>query len=149
MNCYGRSVISHRGFVRFDDPDAPPDPPSPSPRRFFDLGAATARILRDSEYRAVLIGSASWSHAFLTDKHSWLYPDAQADQARLVELRSNQFNRWRDLTLTDIEDAGHHEFLNWITLAGAMAELGHQARVVDYVESYTYNSNKAFVLFEA
>jgi hypothetical protein len=29
-----------------------------------------------------------------------------------------------------------------------MSELGHGARLVDYVESYTYNSNKAFALFE-
>jgi len=147
-NCYGRSVISHRGFVRFDNPDAEPDPPSPSPKRFFDLGAATARILRDSPYRAVMIGSSSWSHAFLTDKNAWLYPDVQADQARLAELQANEFYRWRDLSLAEVEDAGHHEFLNWIALAGAMTELGHKARLVDYVESYTYNSNKAFALFE-
>jgi hypothetical protein len=149
MNCYGRSVISHRGFVRFDNPNAEPDPPSPSPKRFFDLGRATARILRESPYRAVLIGSASWSHAFLTDKNAWLYPDVRADQARLAELRANGFHRWRDLTLEEIEDAGHQEFLNWICLAGAMSELGLRSRVVDYVESYTFNSSKAFALFEA
>jgi Catalytic LigB subunit of aromatic ring-opening dioxygenase len=148
MNSYGRSVISHHGFVRFDNPSAPPDPPSPSPRRCFELGRATARILKDSPYRAVLIASASWSHAFLTDKNAWLYPDVDADQARLAELKANQFHAWRDLTLSDIEEAGHQEFLNWVCLAGAMTELGAKSRLVDYVESYTFNSNKAFAIFE-
>jgi len=96
----------------------------------------------------VLIGSSSWSHAFLTDKHAWLYPDVDADQARLAELEANQFHRWRDLTLDEIEDAGHQEFLNWICLAGAMTEIGARSQLVDYVESYTFNSNKAFALFK-
>ena len=43
------------------------DPPSPSPKRFMDLGAATARALRDSPFRVALLASSSWSHAFLVE----------------------------------------------------------------------------------
>lgn len=147
VNCYGSSVIAHRGFVRYVTPEAEPDPPSPSPRRCFDLGGAMARALRDSPYRAVLIGSSSWSHAFLTDKNHWLHPDREADTALFEDLKAGRFDRWRDLTLDDIEESGLHEFLNWICLAGAMAELNYKPEIIDYVESYIFNSSKAFALF--
>ena len=48
INCYGRRVLAQRGglpvFDRVID-DADLDPPAPTPRRLFDMGAATARIL--------------------------------------------------------------------------------------------------------
>ncbi len=37
--------------------------------------------------------------------------------------------------------------LNWVCLAGAMAELGYKAEIVDYVETYVFNSSKCFALF--
>ena len=43
--------------------------------------------------------------------------------------------------------AGQHELLNWIVLAGAMCELGKNAAILDYVESYVMNSNKCFAVF--
>lgn len=54
---------------------------------------------------------------------------------------------WGDLKLTEMEAAGQHEVLNWICLAGAMAELGRAARIIDYVESWVFNSNKCFAVF--
>ena len=94
-----------------------------------------------------LVGSSSWSHAFLTKKNSWLYPDHASDRARLAELRDGKFTAWRDLTGAQLEDAGQHELLNWVTLAGAMAEAGKKAEIVDYTESYVLNSNKCFAVF--
>ena len=50
INCYGRKVVSQRGGVPVFDGEragAEPDPPSPTPWRLFDLGAATARILAE------------------------------------------------------------------------------------------------------
>ena len=44
INCYGREVIGYRGFADSLGHKPPPDPPSPSPRRCYDLGAAVARI---------------------------------------------------------------------------------------------------------
>jgi hypothetical protein len=48
-----------------------------------------------------------------------------------------------------IEDAGQQEFLNWVCLAGAMTALGRNAEIIDYIESYLFNSNKCFALFRA
>ena len=44
-------------------------------------------------------------------------------------------------------DSGQHEFLNWVCLAGAMSELGHKADIVDYVETYVFNSEKCLAIF--
>ncbi len=147
VNCYGSSVIQRRGGA--NAAEAEPDPPAPTPTRCFDVGAATARALRASPWRVALIGSSSWSHAFLTKKTHELHPDLESDRARLAELRGGRLARWRDLSLAQIEDAGEHEFLNWICLGGAMEALGYKAEVVDWVESSVFNSNKCFAVFRA
>jgi hypothetical protein len=46
-----------------------------------------------------------------------------------------------------MDDSGQHEVLNWICLAGAMTELGQRAEVVDFVETYVFNSAKCFAVF--
>ncbi|MFN0072679.1 MAG: extradiol ring-cleavage dioxygenase [Chloroflexota bacterium] len=147
VNCYGRGVIRHHGYAKYAIFNDAVDPPSPSPRRCFDIGGQTARIMRESPYRVALIASSSWSHAFLVDKHHWIYPDMDADRARMAELRSGHFDRWRDLTVAQIEESGQQEFLNWVCLAGAMTELGYKGDVLDWVETHVFNSNKAFALF--
>ena len=149
VNCYGSSVISKRGAAAHFDAGhtARFDPPSPSPRRCYDLGAAVARILADSPWRVALISSSSWSHAFLTEKNHFLWPDVEADRARFDELESGTFARWREIPTAAIEDAGQQEFLNWVCLAGAMDALGRRAHIVDYVESHIFNSDKCFAVF--
>ena len=112
----------------------------------FDLGRGIARVLADSPWRVALIASSSWSHAFLTAKNHWIYPDHGGDRQRLEELREGRFAEWRELTHEVIEDAGQHEFRNWICLAGAMTELGAGVEIVDYMESYVLNSNKCFAV---
>src|SRR5271165_2403590 len=152
VNCYGSSVIAKRGssahLTGGADPNAV-DPPGPNPSRCFDVGAAVARDLADSPWRVALVASSSWSHAFLTAKHHWIYPDVASDRARFDELVSGNFARWRKLTTGQIEDAGQQEFLNWVCLAGAMDALGRKAEIIDYVESYLFNSNKCFALFRS
>jgi hypothetical protein len=147
VNCYGSGVIRHHGYAKYAVFNEAIDPPSPSPKRCFDIGRATARIMRDSPYRVALIASSSWSHAFLVDKHSWIHPDMDADRARVDELRTGRFDHWRDLTVADIEESGQQEFLNWVCLAGAMSELNYKADVLDWIETYVFNSNKAFAVF--
>ena len=128
--------------------DRLPAPPAPTPTRCFDLGGQVARILSDSPWRAALVGSSSWSHAFLTKKHHGLYPDVESDRRRLAELQAGRHAEWRNLDLATLVDAGQHEFLNWVCLAGAMDALGRKAEIIDYIESYLFNSNKCFVLFQ-
>lgn len=70
--------------------------------------------------------------------------DHANDRQRLEELKQNRLSCWRDLTREQLEDAGQHELLNWVTLAGAMVELGHKAQLIDFIETYVLNSNKCF-----
>jgi hypothetical protein len=150
VNCYGSSVIAKRGSTAHLTGDADPnlvDPPGPNPRRCFDVGAAIAKLLADSPWRVALIASSSWSHAFLTPKNHYLYPDNAGDRARFDELASGKITRWRELTTPEIEDAGQQEFLNWVTLGGAMHELKREPEIIDYVESYIFNSDKCFAVW--
>jgi hypothetical protein len=91
------------------------------------------------------MGSSGWSHGFLTEKHAWLYPDLETNQAHLDDLRAGRHQRWAQLTNAEIDDAGDQEFRNWICLAGAMAD--RRAEIVDYVETYIFNSTKCFAVF--
>jgi hypothetical protein len=92
INCYGSAVIRNRGGgSQYSDE---PDPPSPSPRRCFAMGQASARVLKDSPWRVVLMASSSWSHAFLTEKNHYLYPDLESDRAMLEQLRAGEYTAW-------------------------------------------------------
>jgi hypothetical protein len=150
VNCYGRRVVSQRGGRRsLTQPlaDADLDPPSPSPGRCMEVGAATARAMRESPWRVALIASSSWSHAFLTDKHFQLYPDIAADRRLYEALRAGDYETWRGTPLADIEASGQHEMLNWYMLAGAMEELGRKPDECDFIETWSFNSNKCFAVF--
>lgn len=150
INCYGSRVIRNRGgafptMANGRELDA--DPPGPSPKRCMEVGAATAKIMQDSPWRVALIASSSWSHAFLTEKHHWLWPDIDADRQRFEELRAGDYAAWRRVTTAQIEDAGQQELLNWMCLVGAMETLGRKAEIVDYVETYIFNSSKCMAIF--
>lgn len=146
VNCYGSNLIRNRGGDSIGKEVQEPDPPAPSPRACFEIGRATARIMAASPWRVVLIASSSWSHGFLTAKHYGLYPDLEADLRRFEELRAGQQHLWRALSLAEIEDAGQAEFLNWVCLAGAMTQLGAKAEILDFTQSYIFNSSKCTML---
>ncbi|MFN0163742.1 MAG: hypothetical protein ACKVQQ_21120 [Burkholderiales bacterium] len=149
INCYGRKVISARGFLTNIDDKLDFDPPSPSPARCMDLGAATARVLKASPWRVALIASSSWSHAFLCD-HTWrLRPDTPADRALYQALVAGDDAYWRARTVRDFEDAGQQEILNWCPLVGAMRELGARLEWTSFVETHVFNSNKVFAAYRA
>jgi len=150
VNCYGRRVISQRGgrgSLANPIPDAELDPPSPSPKRCMEVGAAVARAMRESPWRTALVASSSWSHAFLTDKHHQLYPDIEADRRLYEALARGDYDTWRDRPLSAIEESGQHEMLNWYMLAGAMEALGRKPDQCDFIETWSFNSNKCFAVF--
>lgn len=150
INCYGRRVIAARGYMESlanPIPEADFDPPSPSPARCFDLGAACARALARSPWRVALLASSSWSHAFMTRKHSFLYPDTAADRTLFEALKAGDHGTWRSTTLAQIEDSGQHELLNWFCLIGAMAELGRRPDYAAFVETNIMNSNKVIAVY--
>jgi hypothetical protein len=146
VNCYGRNVIRYRGGSTQHAEDM--DPPSPSPRRCFEVGQATARILKESPWRVVLMASSSWSHAFLTEKNHWIYPDLAADRVLLEYLRAGDYAKWRDVPLDQIEASGQQEVLNWACLAGAADELGYKANILDWVETWAFNAPKCLAIFK-
>ena len=145
VNCYGSRVIRNRGGSTEYEPE--PDPPGPSPKRCMEVGAATARVLKDSPWRVALIASSSWSHAFLTEKHHWLWPDVESDRARFEELKAGNYDAWSRISTAQIEDAGQQELLNWMCIAGAMSELDRKPEIIDYYETYIFNSTKCLAVF--
>jgi hypothetical protein len=150
INCYGRKVIAFKGGTgRFGEtpPAGELDPPSPSPQRCFDLGAATARVLKASPYRVAIVASSSWSHAFLHDKAWRLYPDVESDRSLYEALKSGNYSKWRDTSLAAIEDSGQQEMLNWFCLVGAMSELQLAPVWTEFIEAYLFNSDKCFAVF--
>jgi hypothetical protein len=150
VNCYGRKVNAHKGGASKFGQMPPPeemDPPSPSPARCFDFGAATARILAASPYRVALIASSSWSHAFLHDKGWHVFPDMEADRAFYKALVAGDYGKWRNAPLSAVEDSGQQEMLNWFCLAGAMCELKRKPAWTMWIESHLFNSNKCFAVF--
>jgi Catalytic LigB subunit of aromatic ring-opening dioxygenase len=149
INSYGRKVIVQRGgFPRFDQELGPADmdPPAPTPKRLFDLGAATARILADSPWRVALLASSGWSHAFLTPKTHLLHPDTAADHKLYDALRTGDYDTWRNYPAAAIEESGQQEVLNWMCLAGAMKELKHEPTQMGVVDTWIFNSTKVFLV---
>jgi hypothetical protein len=103
--------------------------------------------MRESPWRVALIASSSWSHAFLTDKNSQLYPDIPADRRLYEALRVGDYETWRNTELAAIEDSGQQEMLNWYMLVGAMEALGRKPDQCEFIETWSFNSNKCFATF--
>lgn len=146
VNCYGNQLIKTAAGAHGEGADEI-SPPAPSPKRCFEFGRAVARYYAASPWRVAIIGSSSWSHASLTVKHGRLYPDVSADRAFYEDLKASRFRSWDRLNLSALEDAGQHEFLNWVCLAGGMTELDQDPQFLEYVETYVFNSNKCFAVF--
>ena len=148
INCYGSKVVAARGGWRPFGDKLNLDPPSPSPRRLMDLGAATARHFSDSDLRVTLLASSSWSHAFLTD-HTWrLRPDTEADHQLYEALRTSDFATWEHWSTSQIVQHGQQEVLNWFALMGAVRELGVPLVWSEFVDTWVFNSNKVFAAWE-
>ncbi len=149
VNCYGRKVVAQRGgmpnfetVVALDDLD----PPAPTPWRLFDLGAATAHILADSPYRVALLASSGWSHAFLTEKNHYLYPDTPADRRMYEHLRDGDYAAWRSYSGASVEESGQQEILNWMCLVGALSALDRKPSETGFVDTWIFNSSKTFLI---
>ncbi|MCW2667727.1 MAG: hypothetical protein JWN57_2689, partial [Frankiales bacterium] len=151
VNCYGSRVICQKGYKESLENPVPEDqldPPAPSPKRCFDLGAAAVRVLRDSPWRVAVVASSSWSHAFLTRKNYFLHPAHEADRRLFRALEEGDYATWRDTPLAEIEENGQQELLNWFCLMGAMAELGRDTPDhAEFIESSIMNSNKVIAVY--
>ena len=149
INCYGRRVVSYKGFMSAFGDVRELDPPSPRPTRLVDIGATVAEIFAESPYRVALVASSSWSHAFICDKTWRLRPDTPGDRGLYDALTAGNLDTWRSTPLTTIEDAGQQELLNWFPLLGAMQKLGRPTPTwSEFIQTDVFNSNKVFATYE-
>lgn len=146
VNCYGNQLMTTSAMM-VGESTGELSPPAPSPQRCFEIGRATARYFKEGPWRVALIASSSWSHAPLTEKNQRLYPDVESDRRRYDELSHGRLLDWAALDIAEIEDAGEHELLNWICLAGAMHEVGQSPTHTEFVETYVFNSTKCCAVF--
>lgn len=155
VNAYGRWLIAANGVPmspsaasQLPGGESDLDPPAPQPWRCFQVGGAVARALQRSPWRVAVVASSSWSHSFLVQKHSRLFPDVEADKRYYEALKNGDWELWRNTTLEEVEDRGHHELLNWFCLAGAMHELGRKKPDESvFLESWITNSDKVFAVY--
>jgi catalytic LigB subunit of aromatic ring-opening dioxygenase len=155
VNAYGRWLIAANGRPMFPSAaaelpgaESDLDPPAPQPWRCFQVGAAIARALAASPWRVAVIASSSWSHSFLVEKNSRMFPDVEADKRYYEALKNGDWDLWRNTEIEEVEDRGHHELLNWFCLAGAMHALGHgKPDESVFLESWITNSDKVFAVF--
>jgi hypothetical protein len=112
------------------------------------VGAAVARAFAQSPLRVALNASSSWSHAFLVARNELVFPDVEADRRYYEALRDGDVALWRNTTLEEVEDRGHHELLNWFCLVGAMDALGRAKPDESvFLESWITNSDKVFAVY--
>src|SRR5207245_1550700 len=73
VSCYGQDlrvpIDESQTVGRLMEGVAVRPPISPPPWRCYDVGRAVGSAIEASPYRAVIVGSSSWSHASLTDMH--------------------------------------------------------------------------------
>jgi hypothetical protein len=154
VNSYGRWLVKAEGRPLFPSEAAELfadednlAPPPPQPWRCFQLGQSIARAAAASHWKVAIIASSSWSHSFLTAKNSLLFPDVESDKRYFEALCAGDWDTWRNTTIEEAEDRGHHELLNWFCLAGAMSELDRKPTEAVFMESWISNSNKTFATF--
>jgi len=94
-----------------------------------------------------LVASSRWSHAFLTAKNNYLWPDTPSGRELMANLKEGNYAAWSKRTTVQLEDAGQHELLNLACLLGAMEELNVKPDYVDWVETDVLTSNKCFATF--
>jgi hypothetical protein len=154
VNCYGSALIRNRGstgHLRDTRPEEEKDPymdqaapEGPTPRTCFRLGELLREVIDERPERVAVIASSSWSHAFLTEKNHWIYPDLESDRLHVEQLKAGQQRRWADLTNVQINESGEQEFRNWICMAGVVPE--RTPTYVEYIETWIFNSPKCFTI---
>lgn len=103
-------------------------PNQPTARRCYDFGKSLLRAIQSwqSDARIALIATGGLTH-FVIDEH--------VDQIFLQALRDGDIGKIADLGEA-VFQAGTSEIKNWLPVAGAMAQLGWQPQLVDYVPCY-------------
>ena len=109
------------------------DAPSPSAARCYELGRRIARLLKDDPRRIAIYGSGGLSHDPGGPRSGWV--DEPLDRWFLDQLAAGKGEATKSMYAFDslTMRGGTGEDRAWITVAGAMEELGSRAEVVDYL----------------
>jgi hypothetical protein len=148
VNCIGSELLSGQPKIGEVRQESDFDPPAPTPNRCMELGAAIARICQDSPWRVALLASSSWSHAFLTRRHDYLWPDHDADRLFLKRMSEGDYAPLHEMSGEEVEFSGQAEMLNWYCLAGAMEALGRKPQLAELMETFVLASDKGAMIFE-
>jgi hypothetical protein len=60
-------------------------------------------------------------------------------------LRTGNYDAWRDYPASSVEASGQQEILNWMCIAGALAELGRKPAEMEFIDTWIFNSSKCFM----
>ena len=60
--------------------------------------------------------------------------------------RAGNYEAWRGYTTHAVENSGQQEILNWMCLAGALSALERKPAVTGFVDTWIFNSSKAFLI---
>jgi len=104
----------------------PPNTPRVGRCAAFGRSVLRAIELWDSDLRVALIASGGLTHFVIDESVDRLFLDA---------IRASDVGKIETLSETIFED-GTSEMKNWVPLIGAMAELGLEPEIVDYVPCY-------------
>ena len=78
-----------------------------------EVGVAVVRVLSQRPERIAQTAPLSWSRAFLTSKHDFVYPDVENDRAIYDALARGDFDFWRNVTKEQVYERGWQEMRNW------------------------------------
>ena len=103
-------------------------PNQPTARRCYSFGKALAKAIKSwqSEARVALIASGGLTHFVI---------DEEFDQAVFAAMRERDIDKVAAFGEA-IFQSGTSEIKNWIPVAGAMADLGYEMNLVDYIPCY-------------
>lgn len=109
------------------------DPPSASAKRCYELGQALAQITKNDPRRIAIFGSGGLAHDPGGKRSGWL--DIPLDKWFLERIAEGDGKATQSMFTYDSDTmiGGTGEIRAWITVAGALEEMGSHASVVDYI----------------
>lgn len=123
VNSYGAdlNVFGEMAALQTTEPQPTSGfPPAPTMQRFYDLGCAIRKILREHPARVLICPSSTWSHTWLATRFDGMRMDLEGNREKLGWLERGEGERLVGYDSPDIEANGDHELRNWTVAAGIM-----------------------------
>ena len=112
------------------------DAPSLSAKRCYDLGATLQKVFANDPRRIVIYGSGGLSHDPNSYRAGWV--DEELDRWFLKQMEDGAGKNTQAMYRFDSHTmrGGTGEMRAWITVAGAMEQIGQHAVTVDYMAAH-------------